>query len=323
MFVELGDHKVALDSSESSADIKFVSHAHTDHISGVRNNDAILASKATAELLQARGKQNVSVIEIPNNVKLLDAGHIHGSKQIFIEDYEKGYSLLYTGDYQLDEPIIAEKIQVHNADILIIDSTYPYENLVFDSKSEVITAIQHYIKNKLKYGNVIFKAYQLGRTQELIRVINDIGIVPVVGESTRAINEVYNSHGLHLAYEVYNYTNTENDTFVGIFGSKEFAAVTASLSSKRARFFTAVATGWAKLFRFNTSVQFALTDHADLKQAIEYINMCNPKTILTVGRNARLLALKLSRLGYDAKEASRQIRFETEHVQALLKTNNK
>jgi Cft2 family RNA processing exonuclease len=62
-----------------------------------------------------------------------------------------------------------------------------------------------------------------------------------------------------------------------------------------------VASGWAKIFKFDTDVQFNLSDHADFSQALEYINACAPKIVFTFGSNARLFAKNLVLRGYDAR----------------------
>ena len=66
------------------------------------------------------------------------------------------------------------------------------------------------------------------------------------------------------------------------------------------RIFTAVATGFAMTQRFNTDVQFALSDHADFKQAIDYIEQCCPKRIYTRGQGCDIFAKNLKSEGYDA-----------------------
>ncbi|MEM0074368.1 MAG: hypothetical protein QXR85_01560 [Candidatus Micrarchaeaceae archaeon] len=300
MLVSTSNYAIALDSA-GAADLHFVSHAHTDHTRGIHNNSTVLASEITKEFLEAKGKRNISVANIPMGIKLLNAGHILGSRQILIEDYERGYSIAYTGDYQVEEPLLAENIEIRKADALIMDSTYPYEDLVFDPKQEVITSIQHYAMHKLDKGSILFSAYSLGRAQELISIYNEIGITPLVDPDTARISEVYKKHGISLCFDIYNSTDLPRDNFVGIFAGRRFGEVASLLSSSSRRIFTAVATGWAKLMRFNTNVQFALTDHATFDQALHYIELASPKLIFTTGANATALAERLKMKGYAAK----------------------
>ncbi|MGC8628757.1 MAG: hypothetical protein ACP5T4_00915 [Candidatus Micrarchaeia archaeon] len=299
MFVDSGYYKVSLDSKDD-ADFRFVSHAHSDHVSGIRKGDKILASSITAQLLSAKGK-NIDTVENPKGAELLSAGHVLGSRQLFVENYEAGLDIVYTGDYQTAEPLIGERIEAKHADVVILDSTYPYENLAFEDKNEVVSAIQHYVASKINFGSVLFKAYSLGRSQELIKIMNEIGIVPTVSPEIARLSKVYVANGIRLYYSAYKPGHELEGNFVGIFTNSEAEQVAKEMANNARRFFTAVATGWAKIFRFNTDVQFALSDHADFKQAIEYINMTSPKLIVTVGRNSALFAEKLKRFGYNAR----------------------
>ena len=45
----------------------------------------------------------------------------------------------------------------------MMDSTYPYPNIVFDDRSEVVTSMQRYIKYKEMMGCVVFGAYSAGK----------------------------------------------------------------------------------------------------------------------------------------------------------------
>ncbi|MGC8547656.1 MAG: hypothetical protein ACP5MC_01465 [Candidatus Micrarchaeia archaeon] len=298
MFVDSGYYKVAIDSKDD-ADFRFVSHAHSDHTAGIRNGDKILASSITAQLLSAKGK-SVETLEIPKGAELLNAGHVLGSRQLFIENYETGLDIAYTGDYQMAEPLLAEKIETRHADVVILDSTYPYENLVFDDKNEVVTAIQHYVNSKINFGSIIFKAYSLGRAQELIKIMNEIGIVPTVSEEIAKLSKVYVANGIRLYYSACEPGHELKGNFVGIFTNSDSEKIAKAMASNSRRFFTAVATGWAKIFKFNTNVQFALSDHADFRQATEYIAEVDPKAIIPVGTGAEILAKRLIKLGYNA-----------------------
>ena len=64
--------------------------------------------------------------------------------------------------------------------------------------------------------------------------------------------------------------------------------------------FTAVATGFAKIMRFGTDAQFALSDHADFYQAVEYIDKVCPEKIYTVGKGRKTFAQNLANEGYNA-----------------------
>lgn len=300
MAISLGEYSISLDSNDSKANVNFVSHAHSDHVSGLRKNSKALTSQITKDLIESRSSISVELIEEPECVELLNAGHILGSKQLYIQNDLYGYSILYSGDYQTSEPIIAEKIETKQADVLILDSTYPYPDVRFDDRSEVITAIQHYTKMKMEQGHVLFGAYAIGRAQELVKIMNDVGIVPAVGEKISKANEVYEKHGAHLEYT--QLSQTPKEDAVAIVEQSKLSSLRETISATSIkRIFTAVASGWAKIFKFDTDVQFNLSDHADFSHAIEYINACSPKIIFTFGQSARPFAKNLILRGYDAR----------------------
>ena len=307
----MGEYSIALDSRDDDANVNFVSHAHTDHISGLRKNKKALASEITKDLVESRSSLSMELIDEPECVELLNAGHMLGSRQLFIQNDLYGYSMLYSGDYQMDEPVLAEKLETRHADVLIVDSTYPYPEVKFDDKNEVIDAIQFYTRKKTEGGHVVFGAYTVGRAQELVKILNDAGMVPAVDEKIAAVNEVYKKHGARLEYIP---IEQPEDNAIIVVGQSKLAAVREAIMAKSIKkVYTAVASGWSKIFRFDTDVQFNLSDHADFSQALDYINACSPRIVFTFGSNARLFAKHLAMRGYDARPLT-----YTSEVNALM-----
>jgi putative mRNA 3-end processing factor len=299
--------EISLDSRDKNSSVNFVSHAHSDHTTGVNKTKPILASAITHDLIEARKGIKIKRCEELKNTQLLPSGHIIGSKQLYAET-DNGYSVLYSGDFQTDTPILAEKIKTKQSDILIMDSTYPTPEVVFDDKQEVIEAINLYVNKKLEKGIILFGAYSLGKAQDIVKILNGIGIVPVVDKKISAINAIYKDHGIKLEYaSFYENENVFEEctkgNFVGIVENNKLGNLSVSLSKVYSkRVFTAVASGFAKIFNMHVDVQFPLSDHADFKQAVSYINMCSPKLIYTFGpgANPSIFAKNLSKLGYNA-----------------------
>ncbi len=307
MALHLGDYRIALDSRDSEANVNFISHAHSDHISGVSKGRRLIASSITRELIEARYGLRTELEQPPKGAELLNAGHVLGSKQFYVDDPVHGYSLLYSGDYQMVESAAAERIELKHADVLILDSTYPYPWLRFGEREDTVRAMQLYAKTKMENGHVVFGAYAVGKAQEIIRILNDAGITPAVDAKIAGVNEVYKRHGVHLDYFVAD--NSGKEQVLVVEGSRlgEFKNAITSRSNRRV--FTAVASGWAKMYRFGTDVQFPLSDHADFQQALAYINACDPEVILTCGNSAGLFAKNLGALGYDARPLAKLSQF--------------
>jgi len=303
MYLNLPEGKIALDVRDNNAEITFISHAHFDHTQGAKSRN-IIASDETSELIRVRKGFGISPVSY-GFAKLLDSGHILGSKQLYIES-ELGYSILYTGDYQLQRSCTANPIEIKEADVVILDSTYPYINVKFDDRSEIEEAIRRYVEMKLEKGIVIFSSYALGKAQELTKIMNSIGIVPVVDKKIGEINRVYKEFGIDLNYgSVYEDEERFNEltkgNFVGIVSTHNVRELARRLEIVYNRkVFTAVATGFAKIFKFDVDVQFPLSDHADLYQAAEFIERSGAKIIYTYGKDSELMANNLNRMGYKA-----------------------
>ncbi len=309
MVLNLGEYRISLDCAEPGTNVNFVSHAHTDHTSGLGKGRKALASNATIELIGTRENRKVEPLEVPRGVRLLDAGHILGSKQLYLESDELGASVIYSGDYQMQRSVAAERIETRPADILIIDSTYPRRDTIFKDREETTKRIQDFLSYRLESGIILFGSYALGKAQELTKIANEVGVAPVVDRKIHVLNEVYERHGIHLEYSSFykdeaEFDETVSSNFMGITNVSSLHEVASRLCRAYGkRVYTAVATGFAKSFSSSTDAQFELSDHADYKQAIEYIQRCNPRVIYTRGSAecSAILAANLRAEGYEAR----------------------
>ena len=304
MKLRVGNYSIALDSGEKDSNLRFVSHAHFDHISGVRKGKEALMSQPTKKLIEERKKMDIKTCCIPDGMELLSAGHILGSKQLFIQG--DGYSAVYSGDFQMHESAVAEKIKTKKADKAILDSTYPFPEIIFDDKDETIENIQKYVLSKSEKGIVLFGAYALGKSQELIHILNEVGIKPVVHPKVSKLSKIYTDFGINLEYASVTDNELEVEeltqrNFVGIVDPRSLLEAKMNLSNSYGkRVFTAVATGFSRIFNFGVDVSFSLSDHADFVQATEYIDACCASEVYTLGKNAEIFASNLCKAGYNA-----------------------
>ena len=305
--IQVGDSAISLDRLERGANMDFISHAHTDHIYAARRSVCVIASEQTIDLMKsayginakAAGREHTEKI----SARLFNAGHMMGAKQLAVTSPE-GECIVYSGDFQMQKSRVAEAIEIPQADTLIIDSTYPNPKTRFDDRCETEVAIQKWTSAKLDRGIILFGAYAMGKAQELIAILNEAGIAPLVTKKIAAISETYRKNGYDL-----DYIPTDGDftsqsypsgTFVGIT-EKPLRETAATVSaSKGIRVFTGVATGFAKSFRFDTDVQFPLSDHADFAQSLEYIIATGARKVFTYGKGAEAFAAHLSIAGFDA-----------------------
>ncbi|MCK4497416.1 MAG: MBL fold metallo-hydrolase [Candidatus Aenigmarchaeota archaeon] len=109
-----------------------------------------------------------------SSVRFLDAGHIPGSASPLLE--AGGKRILYTGDLKFSDTrlIKGTKIWKEDIDILIMESTYHYKNHP-DRKSledDLKELIQNTVYNN---GIVLLPSFAVGRTQELLSIVHDLG----------------------------------------------------------------------------------------------------------------------------------------------------
>jgi putative mRNA 3-end processing factor len=299
--------RISLDRREIGSDMDFISHAHTDHLAAAKSSKMVLASEQTIRLIEHVQKIKIAETKTHNErFELIEAGHMLGSRQLCLNDTISGKRITYTGDFQVVKSKTAMPIDIQSTDVLIMDSTYENPNIRFDDKYETETLIQDWTNKMLSKGIVLFSAYAMGKAQELIAVLNEAGIRPVVSKKISSICAIYRDCGIGLDYssaydENSNYGDMIRDNFVGITETRDLNMLKACVHFAHSKnVFTAMATGFAKLFRFNTDVQFPLSDHADFQQSIQYAEDTGAKEILTYGQNADLFARNLSREGYNA-----------------------
>jgi putative mRNA 3-end processing factor len=274
MRIPCGAISIGLDSPEG--DISFLSHAHSDHTAGMRKRKSLLSSPATVDL----AGMAAGIVEAPG-ARLMDAGHILGARQLMVDG--DGERIVYTGDISLRTNIFGMKAEMAPCDRLIMEATYGDPSYVFPPLEEVYAAISRWVKGN-SGKNMIIGAYELGKSQELVRILNEDGIAPIVTERTDDFCEVYGKHGIKLDRLVVG-----SDEAEGAMG-RSFAAIVPMWKAKRyfakrlAEAFErptvcAVATGWALHYRFNTDAAFALSDHADFNDLAAYVEQSGAKEV--------------------------------------------
>jgi Cft2 family RNA processing exonuclease len=274
MRIPCGAISIGLDSPEG--DVSFLSHAHSDHTGGLKKKKTMLATEATLDLAGIPAR-----IAEAKGARLIDAGHILGARQLLVD--ADGERIVYTGDISTRPNIFGMKAEIPSCDRLIMEATYGDPAYIFPPHEEVYSQIYRWIKEN-SGKNIIIGAYELGKSQELIRILNENGIAPIVTEKTDDFCSVYVKNGIKLDRLVVG--SDEADEAM----SRPFAAIVPMWKAKRyfahrlAQAFErptvcAVATGWALHYRFNTDAAFALSDHADFNELVHFISLSGAKVV--------------------------------------------
>lgn len=103
-------------------------------------------------------------------ITLLDAGHILGSATVVID--ANGKKTVFSGDLgRTGYPILRDPLPPEKADYLVIESTYG--NRLHKTLDESIKELLQAIKDTFRQGgNVIIPAFAVGRTQDLLYILN-------------------------------------------------------------------------------------------------------------------------------------------------------
>lgn len=161
----------------------------------------------------------------PNvQVLLRDAGHIFGSASVTLKIIDNGKEILvgFTGDIGRPmRPIIKDPHPMPELDYLICESTYG--NRLHESAPEQSEAFLQVIKETCvnKKGKLIIPAFSLGRTQELVYMLDKMetaGLlphIPIYVDSPLAVNvtQIFNLHPECFDEEINNYLQTEGNPF--------------------------------------------------------------------------------------------------------------
>lgn len=106
--------------------------------------------------------------------RFLDAGHIlgSGSLEFWFQDGPREKKMLFSGDIgKKDNPILNDPAVGTEADYVVMESTYG--NRLHKSMDETVNELLEAIKVTFKRGgNVIIPAFAIGRTQDILYVLN-------------------------------------------------------------------------------------------------------------------------------------------------------
>lgn len=303
--VELPELGLWLDPAKRQS-LAFVSHAHSDHLGA---HAEVLLTAATALLMRARiGGRRLErtlaygeLLELGNAVvRLLPAGHITGSAQIHLET-EAG-SLLYTGDFKLRESRSAEPCQWQRAETLVMETTFGLPRYVMPPARQVEAEVVHFCRESLAAGRTpVLLAYSLGKAQEAVWMLLENGLAPMLHPATFKMTELCRSLVPNFPA---GYTAWDAAQSAGRVLLLPPGRAARGLLSKVGPVRTAVLTGWAldpaTRYRSGCDTAFAWSDHADYPDLLRYVELVQPRRVLTLHGFAAAFATDLRARGIEA-----------------------
>ena len=308
-----------LDPSEPKR-FAFVSHAHSDHIAP---HEEIIVSEGTARLMQMRlpGRRIEHVLPFNEtrpiravDVTLLPAGHIFGSAQLFISSPEG--ALLYTGDFKLRPGRSAEPAQWREAETLVMETTFARPRYQFPPPEKVVQEIVAFCRETIEDGAVpVLLGYSLGKAQEILCALEGADLIPMLHGSVYQMTRIYEQFGQSFC----KYLRYKQSDLAGKVLICPPSAVGSSMLDKVPHKRVAMVSGWAvdpsAIYRYQVDAAFPLSDHADYKDLLRYVDLVKPKRVLTLHGFAAEFARDLRERGIDAWALSEENQMEFPLVQ--------
>ncbi|HJU33919.1 MAG TPA: hypothetical protein VJ695_02230 [Nitrososphaera sp.] len=305
------DTTIALDPSRpADCQFTFVSHAHTDHlhkrVGEKKNKSQVLASKETTLIAQARGYRIGNPSEEYNGFRLVDTGHILGSRGLLVGEEE----VYYTGDISMRERAFMKPAKVPHAKTLIIESTFGRPEYVFPPISEITHKTNKIISEMYALGiPVILMGYTLGKAQLLTKLFGHWD--PIIYDSVAKINSVYSELGVKLE-SVMTYSRAQEADI--LIKNRPWVMIAPLMSSRcaflkqlknRCGAVTIGFTGWAigSRYRYMMGLDYVmpLSDHCDYNELLAAVKQCRPDKVYTFHGFADEFADTLLGMGFEAE----------------------
>ena len=300
---EVDDKGIRISGTEFYLDAKkksplsFISHAHSDH---VRRHDQIIATPATISLIsQRQRKTNTVALDYHQQyqiddfeIELIPSGHILGAAQILVQ--HDGMKLLYTGDFKPGKNLTADPLEVRQADILIMESTFGAPEFVFPKEWQIIERLTKFIDRCFQSGIVpVVMGYATGKSQEALKILGDLDYKVSIHPSVAQIASVYEQHGIEFKnYQIYNGEDLRERVLLIPPHLAKSHSVEKIWHTRKL-----ILTGWAAQpnakFRYNADEALAFSDHADFNQLIEFVHQVQPeKVFITHGYDSFVYYLR-------------------------------
>ncbi|MEM2953164.1 MAG: MBL fold metallo-hydrolase [Candidatus Bathyarchaeia archaeon] len=309
---------VACDAFEVSKPLRVVTHAHADHMMGLkqslRNCEKVLMTYATKDLIDVMMgplflmggctetlEYGKTVRYGDESLTLFPAEHILGAAQVLVEDAE-GTRIVYTGDFRVEETPVLE------ADVLVMEATYGSPSCRRSFDEEVRGLLVSLAEKGLKHGPVYIFGYH-GKLQEVMQILRGAGVkVPFVApEKVFHVSKVCERHGMRLGRLM---RLEENEVKELLERKCPCVAFYHMGSSRKVGLggFRIYISGWefdspCREIAENEFV-VALSDHSDFDGLMKYVRLSRPKLVITdnfrVGYAERLAKEIEKRLGVSA-----------------------
>ncbi|NUN11845.1 hypothetical protein HUU53_04350 [Candidatus Micrarchaeota archaeon] len=286
-------------SLDCSSENVFVSHAHSDHLPSFKQAKKVIASQETIDLVKVIKKKEVKA-QYSSDLELLNSGHVLGGKMLYAQG--DGATALYTGDFKTSDSLTMKGAKPKECDYLLVESTYGLPQYSFPSRESVYEEVSSWVNSELKAGKIVLLGgYSLGKSQEIIKLLNDYcKVAPIVTSKIAELSRVYNKHGVKLDFLESGSVEAEEELTKGFVSIIPMHKANRALAENLQSFYgrkvsVATCSGW-NLY----SNSFCLSDHCDFNELIEFVEACNPKKVIVNHGFSEEFAASLRGKGFNA-----------------------
>ncbi len=314
--VLLGD-SVACDAFDGSRPLRIVTHAHADHLGGLRKSlkccEKVLMTPATRDLAETLNDnlklKNAPIETLEYNkpiqygdekITLLKADHILGASQVLVED-AGGIRIAYSGDFRLENTPVVE------CDVLVVEATYGTPSCRRNFDVDIRELLVSMIERRLRGGTVYVFGFH-GKLQEVMQLLRkaDVEVPFVMPDRVYEVSKVCEKHGMNLGCLSLSTDKEGNELLDGNLPCVAFYQMNSRqhVGLRNARI---CVSGW----EFHTPCRqigerehlVALSDHSDFDGLIEYVKQSKAKQVITDNyrsQGAVLAGEIIKRLGVSA-----------------------
>jgi len=197
---------------------------------------------------------------------------------------ENGQKVLYTGDLCTRDRFGLEGGRPVKTDVLIIESTFGSKRWRFPPREEIGGVMRDWIEDNLAQDrSVALFTYPLGKSQLILSFLGDLQpyLLDNVLTSTRLVEEGGEERFRYRCFE--EKALEQPSLMICSSGARKSAALESKVRNGKVK--TAVVTGWALMpgcaRRMGVDEAFALSDHADYEELLEFVRGCDPRMVYT------------------------------------------
>ena len=288
-----------------------ISHGHADHARW--GNKHYLCHHHSKNILKHRIGAHISIESLEyNEPKLINgvkvsfhpAGHIIGSAQIRLE--YKGFVVVFSGDYKTQPDFITVPYEPVKCHEFITESTFGLPVYKWKTEEELQQELQNWIlQNQQNNRTSVFLGYSLGKSQRIMKLIENVDEIYVHSAISNLNNAISNSGILlpktKLLKTDFNKTDLQNKIVIlppALLGSRMLKRIPNAA--------TAICSGWMHIRgnrRWNgVDAGFAVSDHADWEGLLSAVKATEAEKVYVTHGSQAIFSKYLNEIGIEAYE---------------------